>query len=632
MTNQILFEMMSEIDFDLIERAEAPVPMRKKPVFRVAMIAAALALVLTLGTVSAGVAGTVAVSVRYEKYVEQTYPEYDGTLLHFAQIVLTEDENLISSLLTEDAKQALGGAIAALRENWGGIGGEQSKESTKEPEEQTSGQESETERGEDSTETIEPSRVFVHSSFDSLSLIAGDEETVLFTLDTYSQWLHQVTLDDPNVTHIKLRGWLAFADPEPGIYGYSIDGGEQIYDLAFSQEAEEMVHVVSSYHGGKSCSRMEILVPVSDLAPGEHEIALRAKASGGATRAFLTFSVIVPDGGEETETEPEITDEEPEQGWSKGLEYTKETQDGKTVYVVSGIGSCKDWELYIPPTYNGYRVVGIADGAFEGNQEIISVIMPSTVTNVGNRAFKDTYLDFVTLSENLVSIGDYAFQSSLLTRITFPQTLTEIGEKAFSYTMLEHVVLPDSVTYVGSGAFSYCNRLESVVLSKGMRAISSSMFSNDYELQSIVIPEGITTVERNAFTRCDKLQQVVLPDSITEIGYAAFSECGIGGGLTISLSDNLLAVDSSAFTQSGLKNIVVPKSLISISEFMFFDCSDLETVTLYASIESIEREAFSDCDDLHEIRFVGTPKDWESIQMPDDIREQLTPLVVYVEE
>ena len=217
MTNEFLFEVMSEIDFDLIERAEAPVPMRKKPVFRVAIIAAALALVFTVCTASFGVAGTV-VTVRYVDYVEQTYPEFDGTVLHFAQIVLTEDENLISSLLSEETKQALGGAIAALRESLSG-GGEQSKESTAEPEEQTSRQESGTERGEDSTETIEPSHVFVHSSFDSLSLIAGDEETVLFTLDTYSQWVHQITLDDPNVTHIKLRGWLAFADPEPGIYG-----------------------------------------------------------------------------------------------------------------------------------------------------------------------------------------------------------------------------------------------------------------------------------------------------------------------------------------------------------------------------------------------------------------------------
>ena len=144
MTNQFLFEAMSEIDFDLIERAEAPVPLRKKPIFRVALIAASLALTLTVCSVSAGVAGTVAVGVQYEKYVAQNYPEYDGTLLHFAQILLTEDENVLSSLLDDDLKHALGGAIAALRENWGGADetdGESTathEEQTREPEEQTS--------------------------------------------------------------------------------------------------------------------------------------------------------------------------------------------------------------------------------------------------------------------------------------------------------------------------------------------------------------------------------------------------------------------------------------------------------------------------------------------------------------
>ena len=562
MTNQTLFELMSEIDFDLIERAEAPVPLRKKPVFRVAMIAAALALVLTLSTVSAGVAGTVAVTVRYVDYVEQNYPEYDGTLLHFAQILLTEDENLISSLLTEDAKHAIDGAIAALRENWGGIGGEQSKESTEEPEEQTSGQESKTERGEDSTETIEPSRVFVHSSFDSLSLIAGDEEKVLFTLDTYSQWLHQVTLDDPNVTHIKLRGWLAFADPEPGIYGYSIDGGEKIYDLAFSQEAEEMVHVVSSYHGGKSCSRMEILVPVSDLAPGKHDVALRAKASGGAERTFLSFTVIVPDGGEETETEPEITDEEPEQGWSKGLEYTKETQDGKTVYVVSGIGECKDTDVYIPPTYRGYPVVAIGKEAFF-NVLIDFVSVPSTVKEIEEYAFFNCSVKRVELSEGVEVIGDSAFADAYyLEEINFPSTLKTIGSYAFCATDLTQVILPDSVTEVHGHAFTSCLHVTEIRLSANLTEIKAYMF------------EGVRNV----------------------------------------------------------KNIELPRGIERIGEWAFMQCSRLETVTLYHGVLQIDDNIFEYCEDIKEIRFIGTQAEWESIDMSKKTREQLTPLVVYVEE
>lgn len=146
MNNQTLFELMSEIDFDLIERAEAPVPMRKKPIFRVAMAAAVIAILLSVSTLTLTVAG-VAVSVQAVQYVEQNYPAYDGTVLHFAQIFLTEDENAISSLLDDDTKRALGSLIEALRENWGG--GELTEQSTPMPEEQT------TEGGHETDETTQ---------------------------------------------------------------------------------------------------------------------------------------------------------------------------------------------------------------------------------------------------------------------------------------------------------------------------------------------------------------------------------------------------------------------------------------------------------------------------------------------
>ena len=140
MTNEFLFDAMSEIDSDLIECAEAPVPIHKKSVFRAMMIAAAIALVLTLGAAGAGTAGVVTTV----KYVEQNYPEYDGTVLHFAQILLTEDENAVSLLLGEQTRRALGGFIEALRENRGGADetdGESTathEEQTREPDEQTS--------------------------------------------------------------------------------------------------------------------------------------------------------------------------------------------------------------------------------------------------------------------------------------------------------------------------------------------------------------------------------------------------------------------------------------------------------------------------------------------------------------
>ena len=578
MTNQTLFELMSEIDFDLIERAEAPVPLRKKPVFRVAMIAAVIALLLGVSTLTVTVAGAV-VSVQAVRYVENKYPAYDGTVLHFAQIFLTEDDNAISALLGEDAKHALGGFIAALRndshENEESIGEEETEtpeEQTDEPEEETGdkvGQDTEqtTETQTESTEPEEstthapvPPVIVVHPSYDNLYMIAGDREIEVFT--EYASWNSKVNVSDPEVTHLRLYGWMAFGHTTPGTYGYSIDRGERVFDQSFSQEPDSTVNAVSKYMGGKSCSRMEVLIPIADLAPGSHRVSICVKSVEGKEVEALIFTVVIPDGGEETETEPEITDEEPEQGWSEGLQYDMKSQNGETVYVVSGIGNCKDTDVYIPPTYRGYPVVAIGKEAFF-SVSIDFVFVPSTVKEIGEYAFFDCSVKRVELSEGVEVIGDSAFADAYyLEEINFPTTLKTIGPYAFCATDITQVILPDSVTEVHGHAFTSCLHVTEIRLSANLTEIKAYMLKGVPNVKSIELPRGI---ER-------------------------------------------------------------------IGEWAFMQCSRLETVTLYHGVLQIDDNIFEYCEDIKEIRFVGTQAEWESIDMSKKTREQLTPLVVYVEE
>lgn len=580
MTNQTLFELMSEIDFDLIERAEAPVPLRKKPVFRVAMAAAVIALLLSVSTLTLTVAGAVA-GVQAVRYVENNYPEYDGTVLHFAQIFLTEDENVISSLLDQNTKNALGGFIAALRndsnDNEESIGEQETEtpeEQTEKPEEETGdkvGQDTEetteTETESESTEPEEstthapvPPTIVVHPSYDHLYMIAGDREIEVFS--EYASWNSKVNVTDPEVTHLRLYGWMAFGHTTPGTYGYSIDRGERVFDPSFSQEADGTVNAVSKHMGGKSCSRMEVLIPIADLAPGSHRVSICVKSVEGKEVEALIFTVVMPDGGDETETEPEITDEEPEDGWSEGLQYDMKSQNGETVYVVSGIGTCKDTDVYIPPTYRGYPVVAIDKEAFF-SVLIDFVSVPSTVKEIGEYAFFDCSVKRVELSEGVEVIGDSAFADAYyLEEINFPSTLKTIGPYAFCATDLTQVILPDSVTEVYGHAFTSCLRVTEIKLSANLTEIKAYMLEGVHNVKSIELPRG---VER-------------------------------------------------------------------IGEWAFMQCSRLETVTLYNGVLQIDDNIFEYCEEIKEIRFVGTQEEWESIDMSRKTREQLTPLVVYVEE
>ena len=618
MTNEFILNMMSDVDPALISRAEAPVRTYKKPIFRVALIAAVIALILTACTAALGVSYT----AQTVKRVEQIYPHYDGTVLHFVQIMLTEDPNPISGLLSEDTKQAIGSIITALRQSGDEneqteVGTEDSEQDSRDPgqsddsEHQTEPP-TETEKPTDTEKVTSPAEdeaIFVHSSYDHLTMVAGEREIDVFTLDTYDQWRKKVEVTDPEVTHLKFCGWLSFVHSTPGTYGYRIDDGDIVYDKNFSKEPEDMVYTVSSYMGGKSCSRMEILIPVGDLAPGEHKVNICVKAANGCESNLVIFTVVIPDGTDQTG--PDITDEPPAEGWSEGLEYIERTQNGETVYVVSGIGTCTDTELYIPPTYQGCPVVEISMNAFSLNKDITLVVLPSTIRKIGSNAFQEC---------------------SSLQAVEFNQGLESIGDMAFRSTSLKQVVLPDSVTSLGWLVFASCRKLESAVLSKGLEAVGESMFSEDTALQSVTIPEGIEVVSRYAFYKCSMLETVVLPDSVTKIDYAAFELCGTQNGFHITLPKNLSVVNTSIFSQSGLVEIVIPESHTQIGEAMFMGCQDLRAVTLPAELQSIGRLAFSECDNLQKVEFYGTQEDWEAIEMPSNVRNQLTPLVEYVTE
>ncbi|MBP5405074.1 MAG: leucine-rich repeat domain-containing protein [Clostridia bacterium] len=56
-------------------------------------------------------------------------------------------------------------------------------------------------------------------------------------------------------------------------------------------------------------------------------------------------------------------------------------------YAVVGIGYCSDQDIYIPDNYNGYPVTEIGPYAFYGVSFVRSIILPKTITKIGENAF-----------------------------------------------------------------------------------------------------------------------------------------------------------------------------------------------------------------------------------------------------
>ncbi|MCL2013532.1 MAG: leucine-rich repeat protein [Oscillospiraceae bacterium] len=202
--------------------------------------------------------------------------------------------------------------------------------------------------------------------------------------------------------------------------------------------------------------------------------------------------------------------------------------DGASARITDYYGNAEN--VSIPSTLDSFPVTSIGTGVFEG-KTIVTVTIPSSITSIGNEAFRDCAgLTSVTIPSSVISIGHSAFRGcAWLTSITIPNSVTSIGEYAFSGCIwLTSVVIPDSVTSLGQYAFSDCTWLESATLSKGLTRIAIGTFQNCTALTSITIPPRVTSIEgggsytsqRGAFSGCTSLATVTFmsarpPTSVT---------------------------------------------------------------------------------------------------------------------
>ncbi len=139
---------------------------------------------------------------------------------------------------------------------------------------------------------------------------------------------------------------------------------------------------------------------------------------------------------------------------SEGLHF--ELNADNDTYSVIGIGSCKDTAIVIPVTFNGKPVTKIASRAFENQNQIRTVTMPS-ITEVGSYAFIGCK-NITTLKMPAVSV---------------------IGVSAFGEcAKLTNLSMPDKVT-VKRYAFSGCIKLGKVTTPSGVKNFIRSFDLSD---------------------------------------------------------------------------------------------------------------------------------------------------------
>jgi hypothetical protein len=247
-------------------------------------------------------------------------------------------------------------------------------------------------------------------------------------------------------------------------------------------------------------------------------------------------------------------------------------------------------EVTIPAEIQGLPVTEIAQKAFHGKDILTSLVIPDSITKIGQYAFGgNRNLVSITLpfvGETITSAGEYAtlgytVGSDRLFGGNYSynaiQNYSALSKTYYFPNSLKNVVIAGG--NISMGAFQNMTKVESITLPEAITAVGSRAFENCISINAISIPETVTAIGANAFYNCSRIETVALPAVLTAIGDLAFYDCD--GIKSITLPNGLLEIGQKAFSGcSGLTNIVVPNTVTYIGQYAFGRNRNLISISL----------------------------------------------------
>jgi hypothetical protein len=178
----------------------------------------------------------------------------------------------------------------------------------------------------------------------------------------------------------------------------------------------------------------------------------------------------------------------------------------------------------------GINLTTIPDYMCQNDTSLSKFIIPSTITSIGEYAFLScSNLITVNIPSSVTMIGDSAYRSAGITNLTLNEGLKSIGNSSFSYINCSEVVIPDSVTYLGFCSFQVCRKLTKITLGEGIDQISSNSINNCPNLTTVIVKGNIKYIEEGAFSSDSSLtlSGIIGLDwyKVTSIGKGAFRDC-----------------------------------------------------------------------------------------------------------
>jgi hypothetical protein len=259
----------------------------------------------------------------------------------------------------------------------------------------------------------------------------------------------------------------------------------------------------------------------------------------------------------------------------------------------------------------------IGDYAFDHCTGIRSIIIPSSVTSIGSRAFNscnNLALVECQWTENPSALAADAFPTTVFENavLLVPEGTRQLYNTTDGWKNFRRVVEERNanITFADATVKAICVdhwdtnqdgelsfKEAAVVLSLDDAFTGNTAIKSFRELQFFT---ALAKIDDNAFNGCKLLTSVIVPDNVREIGKKAFYGCY---KLTdITLPEGLEVINDYGISACiNLTEINLPSTLTTLKLRAFYYDKKLTSISLPASITSIGAYAFATCDALMEV-------------------------------
>lgn len=210
-------------------------------------------------------------------------------------------------------------------------------------------------------------------------------------------------------------------------------------------------------------------------------------------------------------------------------------------------------------------IMYIGEDAFEDNDTMTEVIIPKSVVNINEGAFRNcTALKkvyFVNKEPQAIADSDlkliyrYAFYNCTALEtvdLSNVKVITLDSEVFYGCTNLKEIINMKAIGTAYDSAFEGCTALASVDLT-GMHVSGQNVFKDCVSL-AVIETDKYTAIGKGMFRNCKGLTSLVIKSAI--VGENAFENCTGLTSVRFEQAEEEVVIASDAFLNSGLKSVV----------------------------------------------------------------------------